>query len=240
MSAGIGNDAAALPRTALTRMPEKASDDRAELDRLLDGSLLAHVALVADGAPLVLPTGMARDGDRLLIHGSSGSRWMRALAAGAPASVAVTALDAVVVARTGFESSFQYRSAVLFGAFTALDGEEKRRSLELLTDRLIPGRDREVRRSSGKELAATLALAMPIDRWSLKTSHEQPDDLAEDVAGDAWAGVVPVRTVYGPATPAPDLRHGIPVPASVRRLISGELSPARDDAAGSPYDESGA
>lgn len=209
-----------MPKTVPTRMPERStSSDRAALDALLDATVLAHVALEADGHPVVLPTGFARDGDRLIIHGSTGSRWMRILAGGADAAVAVTVLEGIVVARTGFESSFHYRSAVLFGRFSQLEGAEKTAALDVVTDRLIPGRATEVRASQPKELAATLALAMPIAEWSLKSAHEWPEDLAEDVAGPAWAGVVPMRTVYGPPVDAPDLLPGRAVPGSVRRLL---------------------
>ncbi|CAN5325924.1 pyridoxamine 5'-phosphate oxidase family protein [soil metagenome] len=211
-----------MPRTTPSRFPERAVTDRAELDTLFDDVLLAHVGLTVDDHPVVLPTGIVRDGDRVIIHGSTGSRWMRALADGAAAAVSITALDAVVVARTGFESSFQYRSAVLFGTFTPLGGLEKIQALGRLTDRLIPGRLAEVRASTPKEVAATLALAMPIEEWSLKSSHLWPEDLDDDIAGEAWAGVVPVRTVYGPVVDAPDLRPGIPVAPSVARLVGGE------------------
>jgi nitroimidazol reductase NimA-like FMN-containing flavoprotein (pyridoxamine 5'-phosphate oxidase superfamily) len=207
-----------MPRTTPTRFPERAVTDRAELDTLFDDVLLAHVGLTVDDHPVVLPTGIVLDGDRVIIHGSTGSRWMRALADGAAAAVSVTALDAVVVARTGFESSFQYRSAVLFGTFTPLEGLDKIQALGRLTNRLIPGRLAEVRASTAKEVAATLALAMPIGEWSLKSSHLWPEDLDEDIAGDAWAGVVPVTTVYGPAVDAPDLRPGVAVAPSVSRL----------------------
>lgn len=209
-----------MPTTVPSRHPERASRDRAALDALLDEAVLGHVGLVVDEAPVVIPTGIARDGDRVLLHGSTGSGWMRSLAAGVPACLEVTALDAVVVARTGFKSSFRYRSAVLFGACIALDGAQKAAGLQRITDRLIPGRGAEVRTSTRKELAATLILALPIREWSFKAAQEWPEDLAEDVAGDAWAGIVPVREVYGPARPAPDLRHGIPVPPSVAALLA--------------------
>jgi hypothetical protein len=212
-----------MPKTVPARMPERSTnEDRGALDALLDATVLAHVALTDDdGNPVVLPTGFARDGDRLIIHGSTGSRWMRSLASGAAAAVAVTALEGIVVARTGFESSFHYRSAVLFGTFSQLDGDAKVAALDLVTDRLIPGRAIEVRRSTAKELAATLALALPIEQWSLKSAHEWPDDLPEDVDGPTWAGVVPMRTVYGPAIDAPDLGPGRELPASVERLVTG-------------------
>lgn len=211
-----------MPRTALTRLTEKASDDRRSLDALLDESRVCHIGLVADGHPVVVPTGIARDGDRVLIHGSTGSRWMRLLAAGADASLAVTALDALVVARSAFESSMRYRSAVLFGTFTTVSaGQDTLKALDALTDSLLPGRVQEVRRPSVKERAATLVLAMPIVEWSLKGSDEWPEDPPDDVAGEAWAGVVPLHFVARDPLPSPDLRPGVAVPRSVR-ILSGE------------------
>lgn len=207
-------------RTTITRLPEKAIADRAALDALLDAEYLGHVGLVRDGAPVVIPTAVARDGDRLLVHGSTGSGWMRSLASGAPACVTVTALDAVVVARSVFESSFHYRSAVLFGAFARVPADELDAALTLFAERLIPGRTAEVRASSRRELAATLVLAMPIVEWSLKVSDGWPEDEEADVAGDTWAGVVPLTPRRGvEPLPAPDLRPGIEVPPSVRGLL---------------------
>ncbi|MGI8701741.1 MAG: pyridoxamine 5'-phosphate oxidase family protein [Nocardioidaceae bacterium] len=208
-----------MTRTALTRLPEKGSADRSVLDALLDESRVGHVALVADGHPVVLATAIAREADRVLIHGSTGSRWMRLLAAGASASLAVTALDGLVLARSAFESSMHYRSAVLFGSFSAVDDPpEKVRALDVITESLLPGRVAELRRPSTKELAATLVLALPITEWSLKVSDGWPEDPDEDVDGPAWAGVVPLRQLTGTARPAPDLRAGVPVPASVHGL----------------------
>ncbi len=207
-----------MARTALTRLPEMASADRSTLDALLDESRIGHIGLVADGHPVVIPTAVARDHDRVLAHGSTGSRWMRLLADGAPASVAVTALDGLVVARSAFESSMHYRSAVLFGSFTVLAGDDKKLALDVLTESLLPGRVSEVRRPTGKELAATLVLAMEISEWSLKVSDDWPEDPPDDVAGPAWAGVVPMQVTFGAAAPAPDLQPGIPMPASVRGL----------------------
>lgn len=206
------------PPTRLTRMSDKAVDELAALHALLDDVLLGHVSVVVDGYPVAFPTAVARDGDQLLVHGSTGSSWLRALSGGAPASVTVTAMDAVVVARSGFESSFHYRSAVLFGRFSAVDGDEKQRTLDVLVDRILPGRSGELRRPTKRELAATLILALPIAEWSLKVSQRWPDDLPEDVDGPAWAGVVPLRRGYGDPVPAPDLRDGIAVPASVRAI----------------------
>jgi uncharacterized protein len=206
-------------RTSITRLPELASSDRAELDRLLDTSRVGHFGVVVDDYPVVLATGIARDGDSVLSHGSTGSAWMRALAAGAPTTLAVTALDGLEVARSAFESSMHYRSAVIFGRCETVDDPRvKRTALDVITESLLPGRVAEVREPTAKELAATLVLRLPIEEWSLKVSAGWPDDSDSDVEGDAWAGVVPISAVYGAVLPAPDLRAGIDVPPSVRRL----------------------
>jgi nitroimidazol reductase NimA-like FMN-containing flavoprotein (pyridoxamine 5'-phosphate oxidase superfamily) len=218
-----GADASATPgRATITRLSEKASNDRAAFDALLDDMMFGHVGLVRpDGFPVVLPTAIARDGDRLLIHGSTGSPWMRAVAGGASICVEVTAMDGVVVARSAFESSIHYRSAVLFGTCVQLDGADKQAALHVLTERLVPGRSAEVRASTAREFAATMVLALPISEWSLKVSDGWPEDPDDDVAGDSWAGVVPVAPMtYDAPLPAPDLRAGIPVPESVVRLTS--------------------
>lgn len=208
-----------VPDTRITRLPEKGVTDRAQLDALLDQEYVGHVGLVRDGHPVVVPTAVARDRDRLLVHGSTGAGWMRALAAGADACVTVTSLEGLVLARSTFESSMHYRSAVVFGRFTRLDGADMEAALDVVVDKLLPDRRAEVRPSTAKELAATLVLAMPIETWSLKVSDGWPDDPPSDVEGDAWAGVVPLRLTVGEPLPAPDLRPGIPVPASVERLF---------------------
>ncbi|KAA0079335.1 pyridoxamine 5'-phosphate oxidase family protein [Mycolicibacterium sp. P9-64] len=211
------------PLTRITRISEKQDTSRTRLDELLDSTPLATVALVRDDHPVIFPTGFARIGDDLVIHGSTGSPWMRALAAGAAAAVSVTALDGVVVARSSFESSFQYRSATVFGVFEMVPEADKLRFLDAVTEKFIPGRVAELRPSTRKELAATLALRMPIDAdsWSLKISDGWPEDPDEDVAGDAWAGVVPMAVTYGNPRPAPDLTPGIVLPASVRAMAAG-------------------
>jgi nitroimidazol reductase NimA-like FMN-containing flavoprotein (pyridoxamine 5'-phosphate oxidase superfamily) len=210
----------ALPdRTTITRLAEKGRQNRTILDALLDTTHVGHFGLSdASGRPVVLPSAVVRDGDRVLAHGSMGSPWIRALAAGAPTCLAVTALDGLLVARSAFESSIHYRSAVLFGSCTRLDDDAKLRALDLITEALVPGRVAEIRRPDARELAATLVLALPIEEWSLKVSDGWPDDPAEDVAGDAWAGVVPIVTRCAEPLAAPDLRTGIGVPGSVRRL----------------------
>jgi nitroimidazol reductase NimA-like FMN-containing flavoprotein (pyridoxamine 5'-phosphate oxidase superfamily) len=208
------------PSTRVTRISEKQDTSRPRLDELLDSTPLATVALVRDGHPVIFPTGFARIGDDVVIHGSTGSPWMRALAAGAPAAVSVTTLDGVVVARSSFESSFQYRSATVFGVFEQVPEADKLGYLDTVTEKFIPGRVAELRQSTRKELAATLALRMPIgaDSWSLKISDGWPEDPDEDVAGDAWAGVVPMTVNYGEPQSAPDLTPGIALPGSVRAM----------------------
>ena len=206
--------------TSLTRLPELASTDRADLDRLLDGCLIGHLGFSVGDQPVVLPTAIARDGDRVLMHGSTGSGWMRQVAAGCPICLAVTAVEGLVVARSAFESSMHYRSAVIFGACARLDGDAKTDALDVITEHLLPGRVDEVRRPSPKELAATLVLALPLERWSLKISDGWPEDPPDDVDGPAWAGVVPLYTLYGEPTAAPDLRGGVQVAASVQRLAA--------------------
>ena len=207
------------PSTAVSRLAELQSTSRRQLDDLLDSTPLATVALVRDGHPVALPIGFARIDDEVVIHGSTGSPWLSALAGGAPAAVSVTTLDGVVVARSGFESSFHYRSAVLFGTFEMVT-DDKVRYLEILTDTFIPGRVAELRASTRKELAATVVLRLPIgsDNWSLKISDGWPEDPESDVAAGGWAGVVPITTSYGTALRAPDCEESIPVAASVRAL----------------------
>lgn len=207
-----------MPSLDPTRMPELMSHDRDMLNRLLASTIVGHIAYVDErGAPGVLPTAVARWRDELIVHGSTGSGWMRVVA-GAPAAVSITAVDGVIVARSAFESSIAYRSAVVFGSFRRLDGDEKLHALDVLTQRLLPGRVAEVRRPAKKELAATMVLAMPLTTWSLRVSDGWPDDPADDVAGDAWAGIVHFGDRPTRAQPAPDLRDGIPVPPSVTGL----------------------
>jgi nitroimidazol reductase NimA-like FMN-containing flavoprotein (pyridoxamine 5'-phosphate oxidase superfamily) len=207
-----------MTRTVPTRHPERASSDRTALDALLDSVQIGHFAFAGEHGPVIIPTAIARDGDVVLAHGSTGSSWMRMLADGATTCLAVTSFDALVVARSAFESSMQYRSAVIFGQVRALSGERKAAALDVITDHLLPGRVAEVRRPTVKELAATQVLELPIAEWSLKFAANWPDDGDEDVAGGSWAGVVPRTISYGAPVPAPYLRAGIEVPASVRRL----------------------
>jgi hypothetical protein len=198
-----------------TRMPELMSRERSALDALLDTVVLAHIAFVdEDGSPAVIPTAAARWGDRLVVHGSTGSRWMRRVAEGTPVAVSIAAIDGIVVARSAFESSLIYTSAVLFGSFVALEGDDKSAGLDAVTERLLPGRIAEVRPSTKRELAATMLLALPIAEWSLRISDDWSEDPEDDVAGPAWAGQLRFGAVAVEAVPAPNLSAGIPLPPS--------------------------
>jgi uncharacterized protein len=201
-----------------SRMADRMSGDREALNRLLDEVLFGHIGLGLPEGPLVLPVGFARDGDRVLFHGSTGSHRMRALAEGADACFTVTALDGLKVARSGFETGMEYRSACLFGRCEVLDGEDRATALDAYVNRYLPGRTAEVRPMKKRELAATMVLALPIEVWSLKVEAGFAEDDPDDLASDAWAGVVPVFTGYGRPIAGADLREGIPVPASVTGL----------------------
>ena len=168
---------------------------------------------VGVGQPYALPVGYARDGDRVLVHGSTGSRLFRHLAAGAPACLTVTLLDGLALARSAFESSMNYRCAMVLGRAAPLHGAAKLAGLRRLTEHLLPGRWAQLRPPAPKELAATLVLALPLAEWSVKVSAGPSDDPDDDLDQPVWAGVVPVREVHGIPQPAPDLRHDLPAPA---------------------------
>ncbi|MBC7639980.1 MAG: pyridoxamine 5'-phosphate oxidase family protein [Rhodoferax sp.] len=203
------------PRTQVRRLPGKQVDDRAALDALLANALIAHAAVVDGGQPYVLPVAVAPDGDRVLSHGSTASRLFRALADGAPTCLTVTVVDGLVLARSQFESSMHYRSAVLLGRCSVLTGDDKMRALRVLTEHLMPGRATDARPPSNRELAATTVLALPLDEWSLKVSDAPPEDDPTDLDRPVWAGTVALHHVWGSATPAPDLVGNHPVPAYV-------------------------
>lgn len=192
-------------RTRVRRLPEKAVADIEALYQLLDAAVVAHLAVVDAGQPFVLPVACARDGDRLLLHGSTGSRLFRTLAAGAPTCATVTLLDGLVLARSAFESSMHYRSAMILGVATALQGDDQLEGLRILTEHLLPGRWAQLRPPTRKELAATAVLALPLTEWSVKISNSPPDDDPADLDAPVWAGTVPLTVVPGAPVPAPDL-----------------------------------
>jgi len=193
--------------------------DRDDLDAVLDATSVGTLATVVDGQPWAVPMLYARVGDRILLHGSTGAGALRHVAAGAPVSLCVTLLDAIVVADNLFDSSANYRSAVVRGRLEPVVGEEAERSLTVLSDVLIPGRSAEVRAATRKELAATLTIALPIEsgQWTVKVRSAPPSE--GDRNPDVWAGLVPMRTVAGEPVRASWVSGDVPVPASVKALV---------------------
>jgi nitroimidazol reductase NimA-like FMN-containing flavoprotein (pyridoxamine 5'-phosphate oxidase superfamily) len=198
-------------RTRIRRLPEKARVDTAALHEVLDAAKVAHVAFVDVTGPVNVPVAVARDGDRLLLHGSTGSRLFRTLAAGTEVCATVTLLDGLVLARSAFESSMHYRSAMVFGVPVPVG--DKLTALHRMSEAWMPGRWETLRPPTGKELAATVVLALPLSEWSLKVSDGPPDDPPEDLDAPVWAGTLPLVTSYGDPVPAPDLRGDPAVPA---------------------------
>jgi nitroimidazol reductase NimA-like FMN-containing flavoprotein (pyridoxamine 5'-phosphate oxidase superfamily) len=198
-------------RTRIRRLPEKARVDTAALHEVLDAAKVAHVAFVDVTGPVNVPVAVARDGDRLLLHGSTGSRLFRTLAAGTEVCATVTLLDGLVLARSAFESSMHYRSAMVFGVPVPVG--DKLTALHRMSEAWMPGRWETLRPPTGKELAATVVLALPLSEWSLKVSDGPPDDPPEDLDAPVWAGTLPLVTSHGDPVPAPDLRGDPAVPA---------------------------
>ncbi len=207
-------------RTQIHRLGDRAVHDRAVMYEILDSTVLCHVGLVFDHQPFVLPMGFARVGDELLLHGSTGARFMREMAAGAPVCVTVTMLDGLAVARSNFESSMNYRSVVVFGAAREITGDDKAKALDALSDALIPGRVAEVRPATKKELAATTILALPLDEASVKVRDGGVEDNPSDIGTGVWAGVVPPRVVADEPIAADDDAAGLPIPQSVKDWIA--------------------
>jgi uncharacterized protein len=208
-------------RVRVHRVPKNARYDRESIHRVLDRGQIAHVSFVSGGQPYCIPTLYARVGDEVLIHGSSASRMLKLLAAGAPACVTVTILDGWVLARSAFETSANYDSVVLLGSFRQIGSdEEKLSALEAFMNGVLPGRWDEVRPPSRQELKGTAILALTIAEASVKMRSRPPDDDdSPDAERDTWAGVIPVTHDYGPPEPAPGLRAGVALSPSVRRLL---------------------
>ena len=201
------------PDTRLRRLPEQGSKDFQLACSIIDDAWICHVGFTMKDHPYVVPMAVARDGRDLLLHGSVASRLMKHLASGAPCCVTVTHLDGLVLARSAFHSSMKYRSVMVFGSACAVtEPAAKVRGLDILTEHLLPGRLAELRPSTRKELNATMLLALPIERFSIKTSAGPPDDPANERDVPIWAGVVPLSQQAGPAEPAPDMPEGIAAP----------------------------
>jgi len=201
------------PRTTVRRLPERGSYDRATAHAILDEGLVAHVGIAADDGPVVIPMLYGRHGDRLLLHGSPASRLLRGGAKGTELCVTVTLIDGLVLARSAFHHSMNYRSVVAFGTATPLaDLDERRAALDALVDHIVPGRMPDVREPSDKELRGTLVLALPLDECSVKIRTGGPKEEPEDMDLPVWAGVIPVTPAYGAPVPDADLVRDLPIP----------------------------
>ena len=200
-------------RTTLKRLPKRGSHEREVINQILDEGFICHVGFAIDGQPFVIPTGYARTGDRLLIHGSQASRMLRALKEGIDACVTVMLLDGLVLARSAFHHSMNYRSVMIFGrAELVEDREEKLAALFALSEHMIPGRWKDVREPNEAELQQTTVLSLPIDEASAKIRTGPPLDDEEDYPMNVWAGVLPFRLVTEHPIADPRLPAGINVP----------------------------
>ncbi len=203
-------------RTKVKRLPARGAYDRETIYSILDEAFICHVGYVLDGQPYVIPTGYARIGDDLYIHGSSASRMLRNLAQGIDVCVTVTLIDGLVLARSAFHHSVNYRSVVILGkAELVEDPSEKDKALEAFTNHIIPGRWPEIRWPNELELKATSVLKLPIEEASAKIRVGDPKDDEEDYSMNVWAGVLPLE--LKPGTPRPDSRlaDNTPIPEHV-------------------------
>jgi len=193
------------PKTTIKRIPQRGSYERDTIYQILDEGLVCHVGFVADGQPFVIPTAYGRVDDTLYIHGSPASRMLRSLQQGIDVCVTVTLLDGLVLARSAFHHSMNYRSVVVFGTATLVqDAEQKLVALRAFTEHVIPGRWSEVRSPSRNELAGTLVLSLPLVEASAKVRTGGPNDDATDYELRVWAGEIPLQLTA--TTPVADLR----------------------------------
>ena len=210
------------PRTRVKRLGKRAVYDRDEVYGVLDAGLMCHVGYVIDGQPYVTPTAYWRDGDQVFWHGSSASRMLRQVATGIPICFTVAILDGLVLARSGFNSSINYRSLMAFGhADKVSEPAAKLAALERFSERLTPGRWAEQRPPTSQELKATTVLKMRLEEVSAKIRTGPPGDDEADYAQDIWAGVVPVRSVLGAVEDDPRLKPGIARPAYLKDIKLG-------------------
>jgi nitroimidazol reductase NimA-like FMN-containing flavoprotein (pyridoxamine 5'-phosphate oxidase superfamily) len=216
--AGDMQNSDASSRTRVRRLPERGSYERDALDAVLDEGLVCHIGFNDAAGPVVIPTLYCRDGDRILIHGSAASRMVRVLREGAPVCVTVTLIDGLVLARSAFHHSVNYRSAVVFGTAKPIRAaDETMQALGKLVEHVVPGRWQDVREPSAQELKATAVLAIAIEEFSVKTRTGPPKDDEPDYALPVWAGVLPLMTTHGPAEADPRLPSGTVVPDYVQK-----------------------
>jgi uncharacterized protein len=199
------------PRTRVVREAQRAVYDRDAVNQILDEAFLCHVGFVADGQPYVIPTSYGRDGNVLYIHGSAASRMLRNLDQGVPVCVTVTLLDGLVLARSVFNHSMNYRSVVILGTATLVDNAaEKIAALRALSEHILPHRWDNTRQPNEKELKATSVLRIPIEEFSAKVRVGPPMDDQEDYSFPTWAGVIPLETVAGAAIPDDRCQRDLP------------------------------
>lgn len=200
-------------RTKVRRLPDRGKYDSESVYGILDEAFICHVGFVLDGQPNVIPTGFGRVDDTLYIHGSAASRMLRTLSGGVPVCVTVTLVDGIVMARSGFHSSMNYRSVVIFGNAKLVEArEEKLAALAAFSEQVMPGRWKELRETTDAELKGTLVLALPITEASAKVRTGPPKDDEEDYALPLWAGVVPLKLTAGTPIADPRLPRGIQPP----------------------------
>ncbi len=203
-------------RTEVRRVPQRAAYDRATIEAILDEGLVCHVGISVDGQPYVIPMNYGRAGDRLYLHGSQASRLLRSVGSGVPVCVTVTLLDGLVLARSAYHHSMNYRSVVILGnAAEVTDPAERLAALEAISEHVLRGRWREVRPPSDKELKATMVLRLPIAEASAKARTGPPLDDEEDYRLPCWAGVIPLRLTPEAPVPDPRLAAGIAPPPPV-------------------------
>ncbi|HEX3566068.1 MAG TPA: pyridoxamine 5'-phosphate oxidase family protein [Acidimicrobiales bacterium] len=210
------------PRVRVRRLAERGHYESSTIDSILDEGLVCHIGFAEAGSPVVIPTAYARTGDLVYLHGAVGNAALRALATGAPACVTVTLVDGLVLARSAFHHSLNYRSVVIFGCATEVtDIEEKRTALTAIVEHIVPGRAADARPPSDAELRATRVVSMSISEASAKVRVGGPNDDPEDVSRSVWAGHVPLRLVAD--VPVPDREHppSVPPPGYVREYARG-------------------
>jgi nitroimidazol reductase NimA-like FMN-containing flavoprotein (pyridoxamine 5'-phosphate oxidase superfamily) len=203
-------------RSQIRRLPERSVDDRATIDAILDEGFVCHAGYVTEGRPVVIPTLYTRGSEPA--HGSNSMGLTRAVRAGSPLLVSVTIVDGIVVARSAFNSSANYRSVVVHGQARLLQGAEKREALDLIIDQLIPGRLADVRESTDAEIGQTSVIELDLDEVSAKVRTGDPEDDPEDMSLEVWAGVVPLSLVAGDPIPAEGLGPEIDTPEYLRRF----------------------
>jgi uncharacterized protein len=219
----MSNPSAPTERTRVLRLSKRGIYDRETVNRILDEAFICHVGFVLEGQPFVIPTSYGRHGDALYIHGSAASRMLRNASSEIPICVTVTLLDGLVLARSVFNHSMNYRSVVILGTATPVeDRDEKLTALRLISEHIIPGRWQDARSPNDKELKATRVLRLPINEFSAKVRTGPPIDDEEDYAFPVWAGVLPLNIATGEPLRDARLPQGFEVPEYVKRYTRGE------------------